>query len=185
MPSRLSSEHGTLCVIALGGNLGDTSAVFRSAQELLEHGGFRIRRVSSFIRTAPENMPPRTPDFLNGVLSGYWNDSPEALLCLCRRIEEQLGRPNAHAHYVSRTLDLDLILFGAERIRTDSLIVPHPRARERSFVRIPLREIEPELEALLDVLTDGPEVPRTAVSSAGPADIRSDSGSGDGASRRP
>ena len=152
MPSPSTSEAGTLCVIALGGNIGDSSAVFRSAQELLERGGFRIRRVSSFLNTAPENMPPGTPDFLNGVLSGFWRGTPFELLRLCRRIEEDMGRPNTHLPGVSRTLDLDLILFGTERISTPELTVPHPRAHKRDFVRLPLREIEPELDALLDAL---------------------------------
>ncbi|MBR2434748.1 MAG: 2-amino-4-hydroxy-6-hydroxymethyldihydropteridine diphosphokinase, partial [Lentisphaeria bacterium] len=55
------------------------------------------------------------------------------------------GRPGDHARNVSRTLDLDLILFGDIRMNTPELILPHPRAKDRDFVCIPLAEIAPEL----------------------------------------
>ena len=41
----------------------------------------------------------------------------------------------------ARTLDLDLLLFGADVIREPSLTVPHPRMHERAFVLLPLAEI--------------------------------------------
>ena len=64
---------------------------------------------------------------------------------MCRRIEADNGRPNAHAYHVSRTLDLDIILFGQEIIHLPDLTVPHPEAVKRDFVMIPVHEIEPEL----------------------------------------
>ena len=44
-----------------------------------------------------------------------------------------------------RTIDLDILLYGDERIEEKDLIVPHPRMLERSFVTRPLLEIEPSL----------------------------------------
>lgn len=135
----------TLCVIALGGNIGDVPASFRRAVEALSNAGFRIRRFSSPHRTTPIGCEPGAPEFTNAALSGYWDGTAPDLLRLCQKIEADNGRPNDHAHHVSRTLDLDIILFGRETIRLPGLTVPHPEATRRSFVMDPLREIEPEL----------------------------------------
>ena len=135
----------TLCVIALGGNLGDVPAAFRRACEALSNAGFRIRRFSSLLRTVPLGCEPDAPEFTNAAVSGFWDGSAPDLLRLCQRIEEDNGRPNDHAHHVSRTIDLDIILFGRETIGLPDLTIPHPEAANRDFVMGPVREIEPEL----------------------------------------
>ena len=135
----------TLCVIALGGNIGDVPATFRRACEALSNAGFRIRRFSSLHRTAPVDCEPGAPDFTNAALSGFWDGSAPDLLHLCQKTEADNGRPNDHAHHVSRTLDLDIILFGRETVTLPDLKIPHPEAAKRDFVMIPVREIEPEL----------------------------------------
>ena len=136
---------GKLCVISLGGNLGDVPAAFRRACESLSDAGFRIRRFSSLYRTAPVGCEAGAPEFTNAALSGSWDGTAPDLLRACRKIEAENGRPNDHAHHVSRTLDLDIILFGRETIDLPDLTVPHPEAARREFVMEPLREIEPEL----------------------------------------
>ena len=135
----------TLCVIALGGNIGDVPEAFRRACEALSDAGFRIRRFSSLLRTAPVGCEPGAPEFTNAALSGLWGGTAPELLRLCQRIEADNGRPNDHAHHVSRTLDLDIILFGRETIGLPDLTIPHPEAANRDFVMGPVREIEPEL----------------------------------------
>ena len=135
----------TLCVIALGGNIGDVPETVRRACEALSDAGFRIRRFSSPLRTAPVGCEPGAPEFTNAALSGFWNGSASDLLRVCQKIEADNGRPNDHAHHVSRTLDLDIILFGQETIDLPNLIIPHPEAAKRDFVMIPVREIEPDL----------------------------------------
>ena len=135
----------TLCVIALGGNLGDVPAAFRRACEALSNAGFRIRRFSSLLRTLPVDCEPDAPEFTNAALSGFWDGTAPDLLRLCRKIESDNGRPNDHAHHASRTLDLDIILFGRETVRLPDLTIPHPEAARRSFVMDPVREIEPDL----------------------------------------
>ena len=135
----------TLCVIALGGNLGDVPAAFRRACEALSNAGFRIRRFSSLLSTAPVGCEPGAPEFTNAAVSGFWDGTASDLLRVCQRIEADNGRPNDHAYHVSRTLDLDIILFGQETIRLPDLKVPHPEAAKRDFVMAPVREIEPDL----------------------------------------
>ena len=88
---------------------------------------------------------PDAPEFTNAAVSGFWSSTPSELLRLCQRIEAENGRPNDHAHHVSRTLDLDIILFGRETVALPDLTIPHPEAAKRDFVMEPLHEIEPEL----------------------------------------
>ena len=134
-----------LCVIALGGNLGDVPAAFRRACESLSDAGFRIRRFSSLYRTEPVDCEPGMPMFTNAALSGFWDGDATELLRLCQKIEADNGRPNDHAYHATRTLDLDIVLFGREFVDLPYLTVPHPEAARRTFVMDPVREIEPDL----------------------------------------
>ena len=58
-------------------------------------------------------------------------------------IERQDGRVRP-APGAPRTLDLDLILYGGQRVAEPGLVVPHPRFRERLFVLEPLVELAPD-----------------------------------------
>lgn len=150
----------TLCVIALGGNLGDVPAAFRRACDSLSDAGFQIRRFSSLHNTTPVDCEPGAPQFTNAALSGFWGGTPSGLLRICKRIEAENGRPNGHAHHVSRTLDLDIILFGRETVALPDLVIPHSEASKRDFVMEPLREIEPELaDWLLEQAEAGKTLP--------------------------
>lgn len=132
-------------VIALGGNLGDVEATFRKALELLAAGGVTGLTAARSIVTRPVGCPPGTPDFRNSAATGFWSGTPEELLDLTQSIEVALGRPAGHGFHTSRTLDLDIILFGAFCLHTERLTVPHPEAERREFVLEPLAEIAPEL----------------------------------------
>jgi 2-amino-4-hydroxy-6-hydroxymethyldihydropteridine diphosphokinase len=85
--------------------------------------------------------------------------SPEALLQHLHRIESERGRRRGSEPNRPRTLDLDLLLFGDERIDLPGLVVPHPRLHERAFVLEPLREVaaswrHPVLGETIAVLAD-------------------------------
>ena len=58
-------------------------------------------------------------------------------------IERQDGRVRPGPG-TARTLDLDLIFYGDQRIAEPGLVVPHPRFRERLFVLEPLAELVPD-----------------------------------------
>lgn len=141
----MDGPEETRCALALGGNLGRPGTAFRNAIRTLEENGFRVEQISSFLRNKALGCEDGAPDFLNGALTGYWKGSPQELLALCRRIEAANGRPNRHEPGRSRTLDLDLILFGTLLLQSPELTLPHPRAASRDFVMIPLREIAPDL----------------------------------------
>ena len=96
-------------------------------------------RISSWVVTAPVGVVPQ-PDFLNGAVVGRTTLSPRMLLARLLAIERAHGRRRPHEG-AARTLDLDLILYGAEIIDESELQVPHLRFRERIFVLEPLSEI--------------------------------------------
>lgn len=134
-----------IAYVALGSNLGDRAALLEAAVSALDStAGVRVLRRSRWLETAPVGGPPGQPRFLNGVVELDSELDPEALLAELLAIEHRHGRvrtvPNG-----PRTLDLDLLLFGARRVRSERLEVPHPRMEEREFVLAPLAELAPEL----------------------------------------
>ena len=151
LPEKADRKQNTLsgkgeCVfLALGSNLGDRAGHLENAIAGLKAGGFCVEKVSSFYETPPVDCEAGTGPFLNGVLQGIWQGSAESLLDLCQNLERQEGRPEIHSSRQSRTLDLDLILFGGHCIHTGRLIIPHPRAQIRQFVLKGLVMISPDI----------------------------------------
>ena len=132
-----------LVAVALGSNLGDRQAHLEFAVSHLR-GFLQHLRVSSFIDTAPVDVPDAQPRYLNGVVVGETSLQAEDVLARLLAIERERGRerPSVRA---ARTLDLDLILFGDLVASTPELEIPHPRFRERHFVLAPLAEVAPEM----------------------------------------
>lgn len=126
-------------LIALGSNLGDRRRTLLRAIDELRRV-ITIVRVSSIHETDPVDASPGSPRFLNMVVAGHTTLTPEDLLARLLDIEQRLGRIR-RARNAPRTIDLDLILHGANVRRTRELTLPHPRYREREFVMKPLREL--------------------------------------------
>ena len=133
----------TKTAIMLGGNLPDTLQQMDFALDRLQKSGFIVNKISKIFHSAAVDCVPGTPDFLDRAVTGVWHDSALELLKLCQKIEVEAGRPAIHSSRESRILDCDIIFFGDDIINSDRLIVPHPRAKERDFVLIPLAEIVP------------------------------------------
>ena len=132
--------------IGLGSNLGDREKLLsRAIRRISELAGIELVAVSPIYATAPKDMEPDAPAFLNQVIKIECTLKPERLLDHLERIESDLGR-NTKGDYRSRTIDLDVLLFGSQRIDTEALQVPHPRLTERAFVLIPLLDIDPDLK---------------------------------------
>lgn len=127
--------------VGMGSNLGDRRAH-------LARGRRRLGRLleglacSAVYETAPVGLGDVRP-FLNMCCVGSTSLEPEELLARCQEEEAAAGRPPVGAadRGGSRTLDLDLLLYGRRRLRTDALVVPHPRLTERAFVLAPLAEV--------------------------------------------
>ena len=123
-------------VIALGSNLGDRELNLRRAIDALP---IRVVRISPFLETEPVDAPP--PMFLNAVVTGHTSLGPHALLHALLALEKRLGRTRRGIRNEPRVIDLDLIAYGAIRINTAELTLPHPRYLQRDFVMKPLREL--------------------------------------------
>ena len=127
--------------IAIGSNLGDRTAHLAFAERRLQ-ALLDGCRVSTAIDTAPVDVPGAADPFLNAAAIGTTLLPARALLDALHAIERERGRVRGPRN-ASRTLDLDLILFGDAVIDAPDLAVPHPRFRERLFVLAPLAEIAP------------------------------------------
>jgi 2-amino-4-hydroxy-6-hydroxymethyldihydropteridine diphosphokinase len=131
--------------IGLGGNLGDREATLRRAIELLgAEPGIEVVAVSSFRETEPWGYADQ-PAFLNGAVAVETEHGPHELLGRLLGVERALGRRREGPRYGPRTIDLDLLVYGAETVEEPGLTVPHPRLAERRFALEPLAELDPEL----------------------------------------
>jgi 2-amino-4-hydroxy-6-hydroxymethyldihydropteridine diphosphokinase len=97
---------------------------------------------SSLYRTAP--IDAGGDDYFNCVVKIDTTLGVRHLLGLCHAIEHHFGRERPYRN-APRTLDLDILLYGASSIDEMDLVVPHPRMTERAFVLVPLLELEPDL----------------------------------------
>jgi len=131
--------------VALGSNLGDPVALVRQAFARLQELSDEPLECSSLWQTDPVDCPPGSPPFINAVVgfSPRAGETPESLLAKLQQLEREFGRPPKHRFNEPRPLDLDLLVFGAERRATPQLAVPHPRAHQRRFVLEPWAEIAP------------------------------------------
>jgi 2-amino-4-hydroxy-6-hydroxymethyldihydropteridine diphosphokinase len=125
----------------MGANVGNPRRAFhRAAQSLFPF--LRNPKVSPLYRTSPVGCPPQS-DFLNAVITGRTLLPAPALLTLLRNLERAAGREPAAEKNGPRPLDLDLLLYGDERIATRRLTIPHPRMTSRLFVLVPLADVAP------------------------------------------
>ena len=129
--------------VGLGANLGEPRRHLEQAlRELDEVPLTRVMSRSSLYRSAPLGYADQ-PDFVNAVAQLETRLPAQGLLAELQAIEARHGRERSFAN-APRTLDLDLLLFGDERISEPELTVPHPRMHERAFVLLPLVEIAPD-----------------------------------------
>jgi 2-amino-4-hydroxy-6-hydroxymethyldihydropteridine diphosphokinase len=131
--------------LGLGSNLGDRHQHLAEAVHRLHAGPvLQVVKVSPVYESSPVGVTAQ-PDFLNLVVQVATTHTPKELLAECLRMETDLGRVRRE-RWGPRTIDIDLLLYGDLRIDDESLTVPHPRMRERSFVLTPLAEIAPGLK---------------------------------------
>ena len=143
--------------LSLGSNQGDRAENIENAISLLNiELKTPYKAVSSLLETEPWGFESNDK-FLNAAVhyqlqlkKGY-NPEAEALMILeiCKDIERRLGRTGEPEYdevgdriYRSRPIDIDILLFGDNKIDCPELTIPHKLMYERDFVMIPLREIK-------------------------------------------
>lgn len=129
--------------LGLGSNLGDRGALLRGAVESLPD----VVAVSPVYETEAVGGPPDQPPYLNLVVELATELPARQLLALAQELEVAAGRDRGAAaeRFGPRTLDVDILLVGSERIDDPDLVVPHPRMYERRFVLAPLADVAPDL----------------------------------------
>jgi len=128
--------------LGVGSNEGDRWAhLARAGHALAAAPGVALLRASSVWETAP--VGPPQPSYLNAALELETRLPAGELLRLLQQVEAEAGRVRRE-RWGPRTLDLDLLLYGEERLEEPGLQVPHPAMAERAFVLAPLAELCPE-----------------------------------------
>lgn len=132
--------------VGIGSNLGEPMEQVRravAAMRALPHT--RVVKLSSLYRSLPLGGADQ-PDYINAVAVLDTRLDARRLLAALHDIEAAQGRDRSAGRWASRTLDLDLLVYGAERHAEADLTVPHPGIAEREFVLHPLNEVAPDLD---------------------------------------
>lgn len=134
----------SVAFIGIGANLGDARATVEAALEALDKlPQTRLTARSSLFRAAP--VDAGGDDFINAVARIETSLPAAELLLQLQALELAHGRERPYVN-APRTLDLDILLYGQDEIRTASLTVPHPRLTQRAFALIPLLQIDPLIQ---------------------------------------
>lgn len=133
------------CYIGLGGNLNKPLETIKSAVEALKAlPDSEWVGVSPFYQSQPMG-PADQPEYVNAVAAIRTQLPALTLLDHTQAIENTHGRVRKDNRWGPRTLDLDLLLYGDQRIENERLTVPHYGMKEREFVLYPLADLAPEL----------------------------------------
>jgi len=130
-----------ICYLSLGSNLGNRRKNLKQAVRMISLlKNTKVLKQSSAIETAPVGGPKAQPKFLNAAFKISTKLSPLKFLKELKTIEKKLGRVKT-VRFGPRVIDLDILLYADRTIKTDKLIIPHPRMFSRDFVIKPLLEI--------------------------------------------
>ncbi len=142
--------------LSLGSNAGERHAILNAALKHLR--AFGSLQVSSEYVNAPQGFES-TSDFVNlgAVLTVEQTAALTAadairLLDCFQNIERELSampHRNSDGSYRDREIDIDIVAIEGLKVESERLTLPHPRAHERDFVKIPLRELGVDIDALL------------------------------------
>jgi len=129
--------------IGLGSNMdGPHDQLDRALESLSTSADIELVAVSDRYQTPP--IGPSQPDYINAVAQLRTSLPPEALLDKLQSIEQQQDRVRT-VRWGPRTVDLDILLYDNMLCDTERLTIPHPRMAERTFVLLPLADINRDL----------------------------------------
>lgn len=127
--------------LLLGSNEGDREQWIKNGIDLIKQHCGEIIAQSSIYETAAWGLENQ-PVFFNQVIELATTLNPFELLTTIQEIEKECGRQRT-LKWGQRTLDIDILFYGAEIIHTNTLTIPHPFIAERRFTLAPLHEIAP------------------------------------------
>lgn len=134
----------TVAYLGLGSNMGDKEQNIRDAlNKLSANPRIKLLKLASLYETSPWGNTDQDW-FLNTVVEIDTDLSPQELLKVMSQVEEELGRVREQ-RWGPRTLDLDILLYGEDKVNEPDLQIPHPRLTQRAFVLVPLAELNPNM----------------------------------------
>ena len=131
--------------IGLGSNIENPTMQIKNAIKALDElPGNKVLMNSGYYKSKPMG-PKDQPDYINAVVEIETVWPADELLKKCQLIEQNQGRVKSR-HWGERTIDLDILLYADQQIKTDELSVPHPGIDSRDFVYMPLLKMNPEVQ---------------------------------------
>lgn len=146
--NEIISQMGKVTVLGLGSNLGDRMFFLNNAIKLLEDQNILKFITKSSIKETKaallEDSPPEWDlPYLNMVIKGVTDLTPEELIERIGSIERQLGRDNT-LKWSPRNIDIDILSYDDIAINTERTQIPHPRLLERPWVIKHFVEVFPD-----------------------------------------
>lgn len=132
-----------LVYLGIGSNLGNRADNCIKAISFLKENGLKITKRSAMHETMPWGVKDQ-PEFINMAVEAETDISPLELLSLIKKIEVDMGRQSG-MKWGPRVIDIDILLYGNERVSEAGLTIPHPLMHKRDFVLRPLSEIAPDV----------------------------------------
>ena len=127
--------------LLIGSNIGDRHHQLDTAREFINERVAPMVSLSRIYESAPWGDPMQ-PYFLNQALELLSDMPPMQLLSTCLGIEKEMGRSRG-PRYAARSIDIDILYYGAVILRNSTLQLPHPEIENRRFTLLPMVEIAP------------------------------------------
>lgn len=139
--------------IGLGSNVGDRLKNIRTAVSKLNSSNkIKVVNASSIWETEPIGNKDQNW-YLNAVTVVETDQSPHDLLKVCKKIEKDIGRKKTYK-WGPREIDLDILMFNKNIVKSKNLLIPHPEILNRAFVVYPLVEVYPEIDKVFNIEKD-------------------------------
>lgn len=136
--------YGNNCILLLGSNLGNRVLNIRRAIDQLERNNIKVIKKSRIYCSDPWGYESSNA-FLNQAVEVSTIEEATNILKIIKVIESEMGRVKIdNETYNDRIIDIDIIFFGNQEIKSEQLIVPHPKMQERRFVLQPVCELIPD-----------------------------------------
>ena len=130
----------TIIYLSVGSNIANRKKNLEKALTELNKNNIKEIKISSFYETEP--VGPKQRNFYNIAGKFKTNLKPQELLKTVKQIEEKLGRIKTY-HWGPRVIDIDILFYGKQIIKSKNLIIPHKEIINRTFVLVPMKEIAP------------------------------------------
>jgi 2-amino-4-hydroxy-6-hydroxymethyldihydropteridine diphosphokinase len=137
----MKSQHQV--VLSIGTNQGNRLENIERCLQIIHHEVATVVKVSKLYETPSWGFD--SDAFYNAAIVVHTFDSAATILSKILQIEQQMGRVREDVlGYQSRVIDIDIIAFDSEIIKTEQLQVPHPLMQERNFVLNPMLDLNLE-----------------------------------------